>query len=123
MTLAVNVDIKQCASLLQALAAPERLNLIRLLAEGPRNVTDISDSLGVPMVNLTHHLNVLKHARLIQGQKKGRFVWYSLCDNVLTAMESSTGSVGSLNLGCCQLLLSPIGEEEMAAESRSLAVV
>src|SRR5215475_3301523 len=67
----------RCAELLAALAAAERLKIVRFLAGGPRTVTEIADMLAVPAGNVSHHLAVLKHAKLIRGKKQGRFVWYS----------------------------------------------
>jgi len=96
---------QRCAELLSALAAPERLKIIRFLAEGPHNVTEIADMLAIPAVNVSHHLNVLRHSRLIQGRKQGRFVWYSLRPGVLEEATAAGVPKEALNLGCCQILL------------------
>ena len=95
---------KQCAEKLSALAAPERLRIVRFLRDGPRNVTEIAEMLQAPPVNVTHHLNVLRFAGLIQNEKHGRFVLYSLCPGVLQAERDQ------LDLGCCQLTIP--GQEE-----------
>ena len=96
---------KRCAELLGALAAPERLKIVRLLANGPHNVTQIIDELKIPALNVSHHLTVLKHAQLIQGDKQGRFVIYSLCDGVLHEIVEAGVPKESLDLGCCQIVL------------------
>lgn len=95
----------RCAQLLAALAAPERLEIIRLLAEGPHNVTQITQTLNIPPLNVSHHLNVLKSAQLIQGEKRGRFVIYSLCEGVLEEVIQAGIPKELLNLGCCQIIL------------------
>lgn len=94
----------QCAEMLSALAAPERLRIVRFLAPGPQTVTAIAGMLGVPAVNVSHHLNVLRHADLIAGKKQGRFVLYSLCPGVLEKV-SAAREAGAINLGCCRLVL------------------
>ena len=91
--------------LLAALAAPERLKIMRFLADGPRNVTEIVEMLGIPAVNISHHLSVLRHANLIRGEKKGRFVLYSLSPGVLEEAVASGIPKEALNLGCCRLEL------------------
>src|SRR5262245_40769963 len=96
---------QRCAELLAALAAPERLKIVRFLSEGPHNVTEIADMLAIPAVNVSHHLTVLKHARLIQNKKQGRFVWYSLRPGVLEDVTAAGIPKDALNLGCCQILL------------------
>jgi DNA-binding transcriptional ArsR family regulator len=95
----------RCAELLAALAAPERLKVVRFLADGPHNVTEIAAMLDVPPVNVSHHLTVLKHARLIQSKKQGRFVLYSLGPGVLEDALSAGVPSEALNLGCCKLEL------------------
>jgi DNA-binding transcriptional ArsR family regulator len=96
---------QRCAELLAALAAPERLKIVRLLADGPHNVTQIIDALKIAPLNVSHHLNVLKHARLIQGEKQGRFVIYSLCEGVLGEVIEAGVPKEALDLGCCQIVL------------------
>ena len=95
----------RCAELLAALAAPERLRIVRFLADGPHNVTEIADMLGVPAVNVSHHLTVLKHANLIRGTKRGRFVEYALRPGVLEEAVEAGVPKEALNLGCCRLEL------------------
>ncbi|HEY2785091.1 MAG TPA: metalloregulator ArsR/SmtB family transcription factor [Fimbriiglobus sp.] len=95
----------RCAELLAALAAPERLKIVRFLSDGPHTVTQIADMLAVPAVNVSHHLTVLKHARLIRGAKKGRFVWYGLTPGVLEEVVEAGVPTDALNLGCCRLEL------------------
>lgn len=99
---------KRCAELLAALAAPERLKIVRFLAEGPHNVTEIADMLAIPAVNVSHHLTVLKHAKLIWGKKVGRFVWYSLQVGMLEEVVGAGIPRESLNLGCCRIEM-PLG--------------
>jgi DNA-binding transcriptional ArsR family regulator len=103
----------RCAELLSALAAPQRLTIIRFLADGPHTVTEIADMLAVPAVNVSHHLMVLKHARLIRGTKKGRFVWYALTPGVLEDVMEAGVPRDALNLGCCRLEL-PAGKRQAA---------
>lgn len=95
---------RRCAELLGALAAPERLEIVRLLADGPHNVTQITEALKIAPLNVSHHLTVLKNARLIQGEKKGRFVIYSLCDNLLNEVVQAGVPKELLDLGCCQIV-------------------
>lgn len=100
---------ERCAELLAALAAPERLRIVRLLADGPRNVTEITTALAIKPLNVSHHLTVLKTAGLIEGRKKGRFVHYALRPGVLDDAVAAGVPEEALNLGCCRVVL-PLGE-------------
>ncbi len=99
------LDPRRCAELLAALAAPERLNIVRFLADGPRTVTAIAAMLAVPAVNVSHHLAVLKVADLIRGEKRGRFVHYALRPGVLREAVDAGIPKDALDLGCCRLEL------------------
>src|SRR5579872_3708311 len=95
---------QQCARKLAALAAPERLRIVHFLRHGPRNVSEIADRLGTPLVNVSHHMHVLFEGGLVHREKKGRFVLYSLLPGVLET-DDPTGAHDHLNLGCCRLEL------------------
>lgn len=86
-----------CAELLKALAEPLRLRIIDALREGPRNVTEIAEALGVELMIASHHLSILKNAGFVERRKQGRFAVYKLRPGVSTR--------GQINLGCCQLKL------------------
>ena len=106
---------KRCAELLSALAAPERLKIVRFLADGPHTVTEIVAMLDIKAVNVSHHLTVLKMSRLIGGTKKGRFVWYALRPGVLEDVVAAGVPGDVLNLGCCRLEL-PLGLPDRATD-------
>jgi DNA-binding transcriptional ArsR family regulator len=95
---------QQCARKLSALAAPERLRIISLLRQGPLNVSEIEEQLGIKLVNVSHHLSVLRHAGLVEAEKRGRFVYYSLPPGALCP-DGPDGTTEHLDLGCCRLEL------------------
>ena len=103
------LDPKSCAKLLAALAAPERLKIVRFLARGTHTVTEIIDEIKIKPLNVSHHLTVLKNAGLIRGVKRGRFVDYSLEPGVLEDVVGAGIPTEALDLGCCRLEL-PTGE-------------
>ena len=99
------LDPNRCAELLGALAAPERLRIVRLLAGGRHNVTQIAQQLGILPVNLSHHLQMLRSANLIKGTRDGRFVWYALTQGLHKKIEQAGDMKDALDLGCCQLIM------------------
>jgi DNA-binding transcriptional ArsR family regulator len=100
----------RCAQQLSALAAPERIKIIRFLRGGPRNVTEIAEMLRTAPVNVAHHMSVLRHAGIVQGRKCGRFVYYALVSGFLQSDEGSLKEY--LDLGCCRLEVPSRGEME-----------
>src|SRR5262245_23387786 len=65
----------QCAQQLSALASPDRLKIVRFLRSGPHNVTEIAEMLRTQLVNVSHHVTILRLAGIISGEKRGRFVY------------------------------------------------
>jgi len=99
------LEPQRCAELLSALASPERLRIVRFLVEAPHTVTEIVGMLNIPAVNVSHHLAVLKSARLIEKTKKGRFSWYALAHGLIEQMLAAGIPREAINLGCCQIVL------------------
>jgi ArsR family transcriptional regulator len=62
------------------------------------------------VVNVSHHLGVLRHAGLVQDEKQGRFVVYRLHPEVFHP-DRDACSDEHLDLGCCRLEI-PKGEKK-----------
>jgi ArsR family transcriptional regulator len=69
--------------LLRALAAPVRIAIVLQLLDSPRCVHDLVDALGVTQPLISQHLRVLKSAGVVEGERKGREVLYSVVDDHL----------------------------------------
>ncbi|WP_372476704.1 ArsR/SmtB family transcription factor [Pseudonocardia terrae] len=69
--------------LLRALAAPVRIAIVLQLLDSPRCVHDLVDALGVTQPLISQHLRVLKSAGVVEGERRGREVVYSLVDDHL----------------------------------------
>jgi DNA-binding transcriptional ArsR family regulator len=93
---------RRCAQLLSALAAPERLQIIRYLRTGPRNVSEIAQMLTTSVVNASHHLAVLRHADLVRSERQGRYMLYSLPPEVFQP-DAEASATEHLDLGCCRI--------------------
>jgi DNA-binding transcriptional ArsR family regulator len=87
---------------LAALAAPERLRILRLLRDGPQSVSALARLLDAPLVNVSHHLAVLRNAHLVRSQRQGRFMIYSVPPDVFQC-ACGPAAMDYINLGCCRL--------------------
>ena len=71
----------QLANGFSALADPVRLRLLSILAASPEGevcVCDLVDPLAKSQPTVSHHLRVLSEAGLVHGDRRGKWVWYSL---------------------------------------------
>jgi rhodanese-related sulfurtransferase len=71
---------EQLARISKALASPCRLELLDLLSQGPRTVEALAQQTGHSLANTSHHLQVLRRARLVEAEKAGLYVTYRLAD-------------------------------------------
>lgn len=62
----------------KALADPSRRQILRRLKEGPLSAGAIADGLTMSKPSVSHHLNILKGANLIDVEKNGQFLIYTL---------------------------------------------
>jgi DNA-binding transcriptional ArsR family regulator len=63
-----------------ALADTRRLLLIYALCQGPRNVSDLTDYCGFSQPSVSRHLKILRERGLVQSERSGTTVEYSLTD-------------------------------------------
>ena len=71
------------ADFCSALSDPTRLLILCTLADGPRNVTDLSTELNVIQSTTSRHLKVLRERGLVYAVRKGSSITYHLGDKRL----------------------------------------
>ena len=74
-------DAAELAHGFSALADPVRLRVLSILAAAPEGevcVCDFVEPLGKSQPTVSHHLKILSEAGLVQGERRGKWVWYSL---------------------------------------------
>jgi rhodanese-related sulfurtransferase len=72
---------EQFARIGKAVSSSRRLELLDLLCQGERTVDVLAKESGLTVANASQHLQVLRAARLVEAEKVGLFVTYSLADN------------------------------------------
>jgi len=88
-------DAEDLAHRFAALADPVRLRLLSILAAAPTGevcACDFVEPLGRSQPTVSHHLKVLSEAGLVTGDKRGRWVWYSLVPERLDTLREALGS-------------------------------
>ena len=74
-------DAYQIARGFNALSDPVRLQILSMLAAAPEGeicVCNFVEPLGKTQGTISHHLKILAEAGLVQGERRGKWVWYSL---------------------------------------------
>lgn len=89
-----------CVKKLKVLADETRLAVLEMLMdEGPKYVGEINAILNLEQSLLSHHLQVLRQAKLVVQQRDGKAILYSLAPEVKVTINKAK----ALNLGCCIL--------------------
>jgi len=66
------------AGIMRLLSDPTRLRVLRLLLPGEKNVSALCDRLGLAQPTVSHHLGLLRTARLVVTRRNGKQVYYAL---------------------------------------------
>ncbi len=64
--------------LFQALADPTRRKIVQLLKKQDQTPSDLLQKMKISQPTLSHHLDILKRANLIDGTREGQYIRYSL---------------------------------------------
>jgi ArsR family transcriptional regulator len=67
----------------KALNDPTRREILELLRKGDLSAGEIVEQFHMTGASISHHLDLLKRAGLIESEKRGQFVIYSLNTTVL----------------------------------------
>ena len=91
-------DTTRYADMFSAIGTEARLRILRLLLSAHPNgmvVGEILEALGLPNSTLSHHLEKLRHERLVTVQREGTFLRYAANTDALREL------LGFLYAECC----------------------
>jgi len=76
-----SAEIRRVADLLKQVSDPTRLQVLMLLNEKERNVSELCADLGTQsQPAVSHHLALLRHGRLIEPRRSGKHNFYGLTE-------------------------------------------
>ena len=68
------------ADMFRLLGESNRLRLVLACMDGARGVGELTDALCLPQTLVSHHLRLLRTARILRAERDGRHVRYSIDD-------------------------------------------
>jgi DNA-binding transcriptional ArsR family regulator len=69
--------------LFKALNDATRREILELLKDGDKTAGEIADRFAISKPSISHHLDLLKQAGLVEALKEGQFIYYSLNTTVV----------------------------------------
>lgn len=67
----------------KALNDPTRREILQLLQEKDLSAGEIAEKFQISWPSVSHHLDLLKQAKLVIAEKEGQFIYYSLNTTVV----------------------------------------
>lgn len=122
----------QLARVGKAMGNGKRLELLDLLAQGPRGVADLAATAELGLTTASAHLQTLKHAGLVVAAREGTTIRYSLADVDVASLYTQLRAVAAAHLpdvdAARRDYLGPedteqIGREELLRRARAGRVV
>jgi ArsR family transcriptional regulator len=89
----------------RALGHGARLELLDFLAQGERSVEDLAKVSGLSVANTSKHLQQLKAAGLVQAQRDGKYIRYTLGDERVLDAVAALRAIAQAHLGAVEDLV------------------
>ncbi|MCW8085758.1 ArsR/SmtB family transcription factor [Sabulicella glaciei] len=87
MTLRINDDeVVELAEMFRLMSDPTRLKIILACLDSPASVGAMAERLSISASLVSHHLRLLRAARLLQADRRGRMVFYMVGDPHIRSM-------------------------------------
>jgi ArsR family transcriptional regulator len=77
------------ADICQALTHPTRLEIIDLLRDGEKGVSELVQEMETPQSTVSRHLGIMRAKGVVYARRDGKFTYYQLTsDKILTAYDA-----------------------------------
>jgi len=78
----------ELADLFRLLGDTSRLRIVLACLDGPIGVSEIAERLGLSVSLVSHHLRLLKAARIVKGTRQGKNIFYAAADHHIRCVIS-----------------------------------
>jgi len=69
------------AEFCKGMAHPKRIQILRTLKNGEKNVNELAKLTGIPQANMSQHLALLRQLGLLNTRRDGTNIYYSISDH------------------------------------------
>jgi DNA-binding transcriptional ArsR family regulator len=74
-------DISILAETFRLLGDPSRLKILLQCMRGPVSVGDLAEGVDLSQSLVSHHLRLLRAARLVRGERRAKYIFYEIADH------------------------------------------
>lgn len=87
--------LEQAAECLKTLAHPHRLRMIQMLLRGRYTVGELAEACEIPSHMASEHLRLMQRCQLLNSQRDGRCIYYSIAEphlgSIMSCIETRFG--------------------------------
>jgi len=88
-------QVSQLADLFRLMGDTSRLRIILTCLHTPINVSDIAEKLDLSQSLVSHHLRLLRAARIVRSERRGKQVFYVAADeHIQCVIEDMVAHIG-----------------------------
>ena len=109
------------ARLLQCIAEPTRLQILRLLADGEKYVNEIIDTLKKEQSLISYHLRHLRECNIVVTRQEAQKVYYRLSDVRLAELVNISEAVVKDIILCLPQGVSDEGRQRSRRNKRTIS--
>jgi len=80
------IDVQPIAEMFRLLGDPTRLRILLACLDAPHSVGEIAARAGASQSLASHHLRLLRNARLVKGTRDARQIFYQAADQHVRRM-------------------------------------
>lgn len=103
-----------------AISNPKRMELIDVLSQKGYSVEELSKEILMSIASTSQHLQVLKSAKLVETERQGNFIIYSITDDSVLKLVSVVKELGFRKIAEIERLITDFKADKNILESITL---
>lgn len=103
-----------------AISNPKRMELIDVLSQKGYSVEELSKEIAMSIASTSQHLQILKSAKLVDTQRQGNFIIYSITDDSVLRLVSVVKELGFRKIAEIERLVNDFKADKNILESITL---
>ena len=103
-----------------AISNPKRMELIDVLSQKGYSVEELSREIAMSVASTSQHLQVLKSVKLVDTERQGNFIIYSITDDSVLKLVSAVKELGFRKIAEVERLINDFKADKNILESITL---
>lgn len=111
---------QELSRITHAISNPKRMELIDILSQKGFSVDELSKEISMSVASTSQHLQILKSAKLVDTQRQGNFIIYSITDDSVLKLVSAVKELGFRKIAEIERIISDFKSDKNILESITL---